>query len=203
MPIEYFDTRSSARCKDADPFERRARFGPAPPVRGRRRESGGSAFPVRWPWNRGSSTMAPTRGQGRGAMSGDRVSEQGHRARIGVRQSQQHPDRGGLPGAVGAQVAEGASPGDEELDAVHGDVLPEPLGQSVGLDGPVAVGCPPGGRWRAMWWWSSADHLSWKDRPRCSSTSGSSPSFVDLLGPFPGNSITCRSPGHWVACRAR
>ena len=74
------------------------------------------------------------------AMFGDGVSEQRHRAGVGVRQSQQHPDERGLAGAVGAEVAEGASPGDEELHAVHGDVLPEPLGQPVGLDGPLALG---------------------------------------------------------------
>ena len=50
-----------------------------------------------------------------------------------------------LPGAVGAEVAEGTSPGDEELDAVHGDVVPEPLGQPVGLDGPWALGRRPRG----------------------------------------------------------
>ena len=88
-----------------------ARCGPARRARVPPPESAGSACPVRWPWNRGSSTMAPTRARARVAMPRDRVSEQGHRASIGMRQSQQHPDERGLAGAVGAEVAEGAIPG--------------------------------------------------------------------------------------------
>ena len=79
-------------------------------------------------------------GQRLGAVRGDRVAEEGHRPGVGVGEPEQHPDERGLAGAVRAQVAEGTPPGDEELDAVDGDVLPEPLGQSVGLDGPVATG---------------------------------------------------------------
>ena len=45
-----------------------------------------------------------------------------------------------LPAPFGPEVAEGAAPGDEELDVVDGDVAPEALGQAVGLDGPVAPG---------------------------------------------------------------
>ena len=98
--------------------------------------------PVRWPWKRGSSTMAPTRARACGPVLGHGVAEQRHRARIGVGQAQQDPDEGGLAGPVGAEVAEGAAPGDEQLHAVHGDVVPEPLGQPVGLHGPLAVGRP-------------------------------------------------------------
>ena len=43
-----------------------------------------------------------------------------------------------LPAPFGPEVAEGAAPGDEQLDPVDGDVVPEPLGQPVGLDGPLA-----------------------------------------------------------------
>ena len=137
MPIEYFDTRSSARCR----MPTRSRDGSM-----RSRAAGSRAAaricrfcrPVRWPWNRGSSTMAPTRANARSRCFGHGVSEQGHRAGVGVRQPEQHPDERGLAGAVGAQVAERASSGDQQLDAVDGDVLPETLGQPMGLDRPGA-----------------------------------------------------------------
>ena len=74
------------------------------------------------------------------AMRRDGVSEQGHRAGIGVGQSQQHPDERGLAGAVGTEVAERTSPGDKKLHTVHGDVLAETLGQPMGLHGPAALG---------------------------------------------------------------
>ena len=57
-----------------------------------------------------------------------------------MRQSQQHSDKGGLAGAVGTEVAERASFGDEKLDVVHGHVLAEPLGQPMGLYGPATLG---------------------------------------------------------------
>ena len=85
------------------------------------------------------------------AMPRDRVSEQGHRASIGARQSQQHSDERGLAGAVGAEVAERRSPRDQELNTVHGGFRPEALGEPVGLHGPAAlVGQPawaPGQPW--------------------------------------------------------
>ena len=97
--------------------------------------------PVRWPWNRGSSTMAPTR-----ARAWSDAWEPGIRAgtwcRIGVGQSEQHPDERRLAGTVRAEVAERAAPRDEELHAVDGDVVPEPLGQPVGLHRPRALSCP-------------------------------------------------------------
>ena len=72
-------------------------------------------------------------------MSGDGVAEQPHRAGVGMGQTEQHPDEGRLSGTVGTQVAERASPGHQELDAVHRDVLAEPLGEPVGLDGPLTL----------------------------------------------------------------
>ena len=137
MPIEYFDTLSSARCR----MPTRSSDGPM-----RSRAAGSRAAariwrfcrPVRCPWNRGSSTMAPTRASAAARRAGHRVAEQRHRAGVGVGQSEQHPDERRLAGAVGPEVAEGAPSGDEQLDAVHGDVVAEPLGQPVGLDRPVA-----------------------------------------------------------------
>jgi hypothetical protein len=73
------------------------------------------------------------------AMPRDGVSEQGHRAGIGVGQPQQHPDERCLAGAVGAEVTERRSPWDQELDAVHGGFRPETLGEPVGLHGPAAL----------------------------------------------------------------
>ncbi len=90
----------------------------------------------------------PDPGQGHVTVSGDGVAEKGHRAGVGVGQSQQHPDQRGLAGAVRAEVAEGAAAGDEELDVVDGDVLAESLGQPVGLDGPLARRRrPPAASW--------------------------------------------------------
>ena len=138
MPIEYFDTLSSARWR----MPTRSRAGPMRFLR-RRLPGGGQDLQV---LPAGQVTVepglvddGPHPGQGRGAVPGDVVAEQRHRAGVGMGQSQQHPDERGLAGAVGAQVAEGASPGDEELHAVHGDVLPEALGQPVGLHRPLAV----------------------------------------------------------------
>ncbi len=70
----------------------------------------------------------------------DRVSEQGHRARVGVRQTEQYPDQRRLAGAVRSEVAESTSPRHEELDVVHCDVLPESLRQTVRLHGPLGRG---------------------------------------------------------------
>ncbi len=81
----------------------------------------------------------PDAGQGRVTVPGDAVAEQEHGAGVGVGQAQQHPDQRRLAGAVRAEVSEGAAAGNEELDVVHGDVVAEPLGQPVGLDGPLAV----------------------------------------------------------------
>lgn len=53
-------------------------------------------------------------------MSRDRVSEQGNRASIGAGQSQRQADERGLAGPVGAEVAEGRSLGDQELNTSQG-----------------------------------------------------------------------------------
>ena len=45
----------------------------------------------------------------------------------------------GLADAVGAEVAERGSPGDQELNAVHRGFRPEALGESVGLHRSPAV----------------------------------------------------------------
>ncbi len=49
------------------------------------------------------------------------------------------PNEGCLPGSVGAEITEGASTRHPELDPVDGGVRAEPLGQTVGLDGPVRI----------------------------------------------------------------
>ena len=77
------------------------------------------------------------------AMLGDGVAEKRHRAGVGMGQTQQDPDEGRLSGAVRPEVAEGASPWDEKLDPVDGDVVLEPLRQPVGLDGPRAFSVLP------------------------------------------------------------
>ena len=59
--------------------------------------------------------------------------------RVSVGQPEQDPDEGCLARAVGPQVAEGAAPRDQQLDTVDRDVLAEPLGEPVGLDGPLVV----------------------------------------------------------------
>ena len=144
MPIEYFDTRSSARWRMPDPLE-----GRSDAVARRRLACRGQDLEVLPPGQvaveAGLVDDGPDPGQRRGAVLGHGVAEQRHRAGVGVGQSQQHPDERGLARAVRAEVAEGAPPGDEELDAVHGDVVAEALGQPVGLDGPGTSRPPAGG----------------------------------------------------------
>ena len=87
----------------------------------------------------------PNSCQGHIAMPWNGVSEQRHRAGIGVGQTQQHADERGLAGAVRSEVAEGTSTGHEELDTVDRDVLPEALCQPMGLNSPLALrGLPVG-----------------------------------------------------------
>ena len=139
IPIEYFDTLSSARPK----MPTRSRAGP---IRWRAGVLAGRGEDLEVLAARqmavepGLVDDGPHPGQGLVAVAGHGVSQQRHRAGIGVGQSQQDPDERGLARPVRAQVAEGTAPGDEELHAVHGDVLPEALGQTVGLDGPPALG---------------------------------------------------------------
>ena len=82
-----------------------ARCGPGPPARVPRRGARGSASRsdgrgtgARRRWRR--PVRAPRR------VLGHRVSEQGHRARVGVGQSEQHADERRLAGAVRTEVAE-------------------------------------------------------------------------------------------------
>ena len=138
MPMEYFDTLSSARCR----MPTRSRAGAMRPLAaGSRAAARICRFwrPVRWPWKRGSSTIAPTRARATITVSRDGVAEKEHCAGIGVGQAQQHSDQRGLAGTIRPEVAEGAAAGNEELDVVDGDVLAESLGQPVGLDRPLAV----------------------------------------------------------------
>jgi hypothetical protein len=81
----------------------------------------------------------PHSSQCRSAMLRDGVSEERHRASIGMCESQQHADERGLAGAVWTEVTECASPRNEEFYAIHSDVVSEPLCQSMGLHRPVAL----------------------------------------------------------------
>ncbi len=138
MPMEYFDTLSFARCR----MPTRSSAGSMRPLAaGSRAAARICRFwrPVRWPWKRGSSTMAPTRARATVAMPWDLVAEERHGAGIRVGQAQQHADQRGLAGAVGAEIAERTAAGHQQFDVVDGDVLAEALGQPVGLDGPLAA----------------------------------------------------------------
>ena len=69
MPMEYFDTLSSARCR----MPTRSSEGSMRPLAaGSRAAARICRFwrPVRWPWKRGSSTMAPTRARARSRCRG-------------------------------------------------------------------------------------------------------------------------------------
>ncbi len=61
-------------------------------------------------------------------------AQDGQRAVADRRDARDHPHRGGLAGAVGAQEAERFAGRDVEVDGVHGGELAEPLGQSAGMD---------------------------------------------------------------------
>jgi hypothetical protein len=52
----------------------------------------------------------------------------------GPDQAEKHTDGGGLAGAVGAQEAVHLAAGDRQVDAVHGDLAAEPLGQPTAGD---------------------------------------------------------------------
>ena len=149
MPMEYFDTLSSARCS----MPTRSSDG-ADAVLGRRLARCGQDLEV---LPAGQMAVEPgfvddgtDPGQRAVTMARDWIAEERHRAGVGMRQSEQHPDEGGLPGPVGAEVAEGAPPRNEQLHAVDGDVVAEPLGQPVGLHGPLA-GVTPRRRERRPW----------------------------------------------------
>ena len=65
-----------------------------------------------------------------------RETERRPRARGGVRQAEQRPNERRLAGSVGPEIPEGAASRNEEFDVIDRHVLPEPFGQSMGLDGP-------------------------------------------------------------------
>ena len=124
---------------DAYPFERNADA-----VAGDRLAGGGQDLEV---LSSGQMTVKPGlvddrpyAGEGLGTVLGDGVTEQRHGPGVGVGQSKQDPDERRLAGSIRAEVAEGAAPGDEELDVVDGDVAAESFGQPAGLDSPVAPG---------------------------------------------------------------
>jgi len=155
IPIEYFDTRSSARRRRptrsrADPLE-----GRPDTVARRGFACGGEDLEVLSPGQMavepGLVDDGPDPRQGLIAMPWNQESEQGHRARVGVGESQEHPDERGLAGAVRTQVAERASAGDKKLDTVYGDVVSEALGEPVSLDRPAIARDPALDHGRSIW----------------------------------------------------
>ena len=89
---------------------------------------------MRWPWKRGSSTIAPPRASAcrRSRGTGRPSSRIVPRRRSG--ESEQHPDQRRLTGAVRPEVAEGDAAGDVQVDAVDGASVTEALGQAGRLD---------------------------------------------------------------------
>ena len=75
MPIEYLDTLSSARWVMPT---RSSEASMRPRAAGSRAAARIWRFwrPVRWPWNRGSSTMAPTRASAAARWVGTGMAEQ-------------------------------------------------------------------------------------------------------------------------------
>ena len=145
MPIEYFDTLSSARWR----MPTRSSDGPMR-SRGRRLAGRGEDLEVLPPGQMavepGLVDDGPDPGQRPVAMAGHGVSEQGHGAGVGVGQPEQHPDQRGLAGAVRTQVAEGASPRDEELDAVRPRRCPRTAWSARGSRPPIGS-LRPACRW--------------------------------------------------------
>jgi hypothetical protein len=123
--------------QDADPLERRSDA-----VARRRLTRRGQDLQVLAPGQMavepGLVDDGPHPGQGRGPVAGHGWPSSDMVPESAWVSPEQRPDERGLAGAVGAQVAEGTSPGDQELHAVHGDVLPELLGQPMGLHRPPA-----------------------------------------------------------------
>jgi hypothetical protein len=64
----------------------------------------------------------------------DGSSQQVHRAGRRVSQAEQHPDQRRLAGAVRAQIAEGGSPRNAQVDIRDGDAVAEALCQPCRLD---------------------------------------------------------------------
>jgi len=71
----------------------------------------------------------------RGTLCRQVPAEQTHAAGGRLGQPQQQPDQGGLASAVGPQEAEGTAARDFQVDAVERRPRPEPLAETVGLDG--------------------------------------------------------------------
>src|ERR1700732_567037 len=73
------------------------------------------------------------------SMARRRRTKERHGASVGVRKAEEDPDEGRLTGAVGSEVAEGATSRHEELNAIDRYVVAEALGQSVCFDCPLSV----------------------------------------------------------------
>jgi len=73
------------------------------------------------------------------SMARNWLAEKRHGARVGVRQAEEDPDERRLAGTVRAEIAERATPRNEELNVVHGDVVAESFRQPVRLNGPRAL----------------------------------------------------------------
>ena len=140
MPIEYFDTFSSARGR----MPTRSSEGPMRSLAAGAARCGEDLEVLtarQMTVEAGLIDDGPDsspRAWARSARDGE--AEERHRPGIRTGQPQQHPDEGGLAGAVRPEVAEGAAPGNEKLHVVHGDVLPEALRQPIGLHCPRALG---------------------------------------------------------------
>ncbi len=136
--MEYFETLSSARCRMPDALEGRGDATLRRRLTGRGEDlqilaAGQVAVEA------GFVDDRPDPGQGQVTVARNGMAEQEHCAGIGVGQTQQHSDQRGLAGTIRTEVAEGATTGNEELNIVDGDVVPESFGQSVRLDSPLAV----------------------------------------------------------------
>ena len=85
-------------------------------------------------WNFGSSTIAPTRASASRRFAGWARPRSATSPDVALRQTEQRPDHGRLAGAVGAEEAEGDAGGNDQVDAVDGRAVAEPLRQRLGLD---------------------------------------------------------------------
>jgi hypothetical protein len=54
---------------------------------------------------------------------------------VGRENAREHPHRGGLAGAIGADQAEDFALGDVEIELIDGDDLAERAAQTLGVDG--------------------------------------------------------------------
>ena len=123
--------------QDADPLERRVDAAPSPPARAPRRGSAGSAARS---GGRGSGARRrwPRRGPAPGHGAAGRVARAATWCRRRRGSGRAAPGSGSSCPPRWARDTRRRTPGDQELDAVNGDVVPEPLRQAVGLDRPLA-----------------------------------------------------------------